>query len=150
MSRKIYKILSLLFVFAFVLAACAPATAVPEAPAAPTEAPAEPTSAPVEDTIAQTEEPAAPEAAPVTITWWHIQVADDQKALWQDMADQYMADHPNVTIEITVLENENFKTKLTTVMQSGNPPDIFQSWGGGTMNEYAQAGLLKEIGRAHV
>ncbi|NMB90834.1 MAG: extracellular solute-binding protein, partial [Chloroflexi bacterium] len=145
MSRKIYKILSLLFVFAFVLAACAPATAVPEAPAAPTEAPAEPTSAPVEDTIAPTEEPAAPEAAPVTITWWHIQVADDQKALWQDMADQYIADHPNVTIEITVLENENFKTKLTTVMQSGNPPDIFQSWGGGTMNEYAQAGLLKDI-----
>ena len=61
------------------------------------------------------------------------------------MADDYMAAHPNVTIEITVLENEAFKTKLTTVMQSGNPPDIFQSWGGGTMNEYATAGLLKDI-----
>ena len=56
-----------------------------------------------------------------------------------------MAAHPNVTIEITVLENEAFKTKLTTVMQSGEPPDIFQSWGGGVMNEYANAGLLKDI-----
>jgi raffinose/stachyose/melibiose transport system substrate-binding protein len=56
-----------------------------------------------------------------------------------------MAAHPNVTIEITVLENEAFKTKLTTVMQSGEPPDIFQSWGGGVMNEYAEAGLLKDI-----
>ena len=56
-----------------------------------------------------------------------------------------MAAHPNVKIEITVLENEAFKTKLTTVMQSGEPPDIFQSWGGGVMNEYAKAGLLKDI-----
>ena len=42
-------------------------------------------------------------------------------------------------------ENENFKTKMTTVMLSGEPPDIFQSWGGGVMNEYAKAGLLKDI-----
>ena len=61
------------------------------------------------------------------------------------MADDYMAAHPNVNIEITVLENEAFKTKLTTVMQSGDPPDIFQSWGGGTFNQQVQAGLLKDI-----
>ena len=56
-----------------------------------------------------------------------------------------MAAHPNVEIEITVLENEAFKSKLATVMQSGNPPDVFHSWGGGTMAEYAKAGLLKDI-----
>jgi raffinose/stachyose/melibiose transport system substrate-binding protein len=61
------------------------------------------------------------------------------------MADDYMADHPNVKIEITVLENEAFKTKLTTVMQSGDAPDIFQSWGGGTFNQQVEAGLLKDI-----
>jgi raffinose/stachyose/melibiose transport system substrate-binding protein len=44
-----------------------------------------------------------------------------------------------------VLENEAFKAKLTTVMQSGDPPDIFQSWGGGTFNQQVQAGLLKDI-----
>jgi raffinose/stachyose/melibiose transport system substrate-binding protein len=65
--------------------------------------------------------------------------------LWQQLADEYMAANPKINIDITVLENEAFKTKLTTVMQSGNPPDIFQSWGGGTMNEYAKAGLLKDI-----
>ncbi|MGB8984620.1 MAG: extracellular solute-binding protein [Anaerolineales bacterium] len=81
----------------------------------------------------------------VTITWWHITTAENQKAVWQKLADEYMAAHPNVTIEITVLENEAFKSKLTTVMQSNEPPDIFQSWGGGVMNEYANAGLLKDI-----
>jgi raffinose/stachyose/melibiose transport system substrate-binding protein len=56
-----------------------------------------------------------------------------------------MAENPNVNIEITVMENENFKAKLTTVMQSGEVPDLFQSWGGGTMNDQAEAGLLKDI-----
>ena len=83
--------------------------------------------------------------APVTITWWHIEIVENQIALWQSLADEYMAAHPNVTIEITGYENENFKTKLTTVMQSGAPPDLFQSWGGGVMNEYAKAGLLLDI-----
>jgi len=92
-----------------------------------------------------TQTPATSGDQKVTITWWHITTAENQKAVWQKLADEYMAAHPNVTIEITVLENEAFKTKLTTVMQSGNPPDIFQSWGGGTMNQYAEAGLLKDI-----
>jgi raffinose/stachyose/melibiose transport system substrate-binding protein len=134
MSRKIHTLLSLALIAAFALAGCATPAAT-EAPAQPaaTKAPAQP---------AATE---APVVEKVTVTWWHIQVADDQKALWQQMADDYMAAHPNVQVDITVLENEAFKTKLTTVMQSGDPPDIFQSWGGGTMNEYAEAGLLKDI-----
>jgi raffinose/stachyose/melibiose transport system substrate-binding protein len=136
MSRKLYLLWCLVLVLTFALGACAPA-ATEAPPAAPAATQAPPTTAPA------TQPPAAPEK--VTITWWHIQVADDQKALWQQMADDYMAANPNVNIEITVLENEAFKTKLTTVMQSGDPPDIFQSWGGGTMNEYAQAGLLKDI-----
>jgi raffinose/stachyose/melibiose transport system substrate-binding protein len=134
MSRKLLTLLSVALVASFALASCAtPAPTQAPAPPAATQAPAQP--APT----------VAPTAEKVTVTWWHIQVADDQKALWQQMADDYMAAHPNVVIDITVLENEAFKTKLTTVMQSGDPPDIFQSWGGGTMNEYATAGLLKDI-----
>lgn len=81
----------------------------------------------------------------VKVTWWHIGTADTDKNFNQAVADAYMAAHPNVQIEITVLENEAFKSKVATLMQSGNPPDIFHSWGGGTMAEYAKAGLLKDI-----
>ena len=75
---------------------------------------------------------------PVKIVWWSIQTAENEKKNWQDMADAYMKDHPDVSIEITVLENEAFKTKLATAMQSGSPPDIFQSWGGGVLKQYAR------------
>jgi len=89
---------------------------------------------------------AAAEEDKVTVSWWHI-TSDPgpHQDAWQAMADAYMAENPNVVIEITILENEAFKSKLPTVMQSGDPPDLFQSWGGGTMIEYAKAGLLKDI-----
>ncbi len=139
MSRKIYTILSLVLIGAFALAACAaPATSAPTQAPAPTTAPAAaPTTAPAATNTA------APK--PVTINWWHISTADPGLSFWAGLAKQYMAAHPNVTINITVLENEAFKTKLTTVLQSGNPPDIFQSWGGGDMNSQVQAGLLQDI-----
>ena len=82
---------------------------------------------------------------PVTINWWHIANNDPLKTIWKNAADQYMAAHPNVKVKITVLENEAFKAKLTTNMQAGNPPDIFQSWGGGTLKEQADASLVQDI-----
>ena len=36
------------------------------------------------------------------------------------MADAYMAEHPNVTIKITVMENEAFKAALQTNLQAGD------------------------------
>jgi raffinose/stachyose/melibiose transport system substrate-binding protein len=79
------------------------------------------------------------------IVWWHITNIEPGKSTWQAMADAYMKANPGVTIEITVLENDAFKSKLATVMQSGNPPDLFQSWGGGTLQQYVNAGLVKDI-----
>lgn len=81
----------------------------------------------------------------VTINWWHINTTDPLKTDWQTLANQYMASHANVTIKITVIENDPFKTKLNTAMQAGTPPDIFQSWGGGVLQQYAKAGLMKDI-----
>jgi raffinose/stachyose/melibiose transport system substrate-binding protein len=87
-------------------------------------------------------------AAPtVTVQWWNIGTAANDREMNLKFANDYMAAHPNVKIEQTVLENEAFKSKITTVMQAGSPPDLFQSWGGGTLAEQAQAGLLKDISK---
>jgi len=81
----------------------------------------------------------------VTIDWWHISTEETQAAYWQGLADAYMADNPNVNIEITILENAAFKQRLTTVMQAGDPPDLFQSWGGAVLWTYADNGLVRNI-----
>ena len=82
---------------------------------------------------------------PSTIDWWHIQNNDPGKADWQAMADAYTAEHPNVTINITVMENEAFKAALQTNMQAGDVPDLFQSWGGGGLRDQVDAGLVQDI-----
>ncbi len=88
---------------------------------------------------------AASAQEPVTIDWWHISTETSQAAYWQQLADAYMAANPNVTVNITVLENAAFKQRLTTVMQAGDPPDLFQSWGGAVLWTYADNGLVRNI-----
>lgn len=85
------------------------------------------------------------EALKGTVQWWNIGTAANDRVMNQGFADEYMKLHPDVKIVVTVLENEAFKSKLTTVMQSGNPPDIFQTWGGGVLAAYAKANLLRDI-----
>lgn len=82
---------------------------------------------------------------PVTIDWWHISTETSQAAYWQSLADAYTAENPNVTIDITILENAAFKDRLVTVMQAGDPPDLFQSWGGAVLWTYANNGLVRNI-----
>ncbi len=82
---------------------------------------------------------------PVTIQWWHISTIENEAAYWQELADAYTAANPHVTIEITILANADYKPRLTTVMQGNDPPDLFQSWGGGVLWEFADAGLVRDI-----
>ena len=142
MLHKLFKLVSFVLIASFVLTACATATPAPATQAPATQAPAVPVVLP---TATMAPVATAAPAKPVTIEWWHITTLDPGKALWQTMADEYTAAHPNVTIHITILENEAFKTKLTSVMQGGTPPDIFQSWGGGVMNDQIAAGMLQDI-----
>jgi raffinose/stachyose/melibiose transport system substrate-binding protein len=91
------------------------------------------------------DEGAAAGGEPVTISWWHIQNNDPGLSNWQAMADEFTALHPNVTIDINVLENEAFKAALQTNLQAGDVPDLFQSWGGGGLREQVDAGLVQDI-----
>jgi len=81
----------------------------------------------------------------VIIHWWHISTGDPGLSYWKGLADAYTKLHPNVTFDITPLENEAFKSKLVTVMQAGDPPDLFHSWGGAVLWTYAKAGLTRNI-----
>ena len=103
-------------------------------------------------TTAETAEPGADttsggadDGEVVEISWWHIQNNDPGASDWQAMADAYMADHPNVKIDITVMENEAFKAAIQTNIQSGDVPDLFQSWGGGALRDQVAAGVVRDV-----
>lgn len=81
----------------------------------------------------------------VTITWWHNGNNDPLKAFWQSVADEFTKTHPNVKVEISALQNEDLRTRLTTALQSNNPPDLYQQWGGGELSTQVEAGRVMDI-----
>ena len=80
-----------------------------------------------------------------TLTWWHIATTEPVRSLYAGMARDFEAANPGTKIEVVPLENEAFKSKLTTVTQAGDPPDIFHTWGGGVLRQQAEAGLIKDL-----
>lgn len=85
----------------------------------------------------------------VEFSWWALSGgggAKDQRIIVrQQIIKEYEALHPNVHIKLVMLENEAFKQKVQVAIQAGDPPDLFHSWGGGVMIEYAKAGMLRDI-----
>ncbi|MFI7417139.1 extracellular solute-binding protein [Nonomuraea sp. NPDC049684] len=87
----------------------------------------------------------AQKPAKVTLEWWHLSTAEPLKSLWAQRAKDFEAAHPDVTIKATVLENDAYKAKLTTITQSGKAPDVFVTWGGGVLKQQVEAGLVKDV-----
>jgi raffinose/stachyose/melibiose transport system substrate-binding protein len=87
----------------------------------------------------------APAQAQTVVKYLNLASIPAEVELMKQAADEYMAANPNVKIELPFLENEAFKAKLTTLLQSAEAPDIFHSWGGGVFYEQAKAGVLRPV-----
>jgi raffinose/stachyose/melibiose transport system substrate-binding protein len=75
----------------------------------------------------------------------HIQSLQGIRDIWRSAADEYEKSHPGVKVQFDYLENEAFKAKLPTLLQTKDKPSVFHSWGGGVMKEQVQAGVCKDI-----
>lgn len=84
-------------------------------------------------------------AAQSTIKWLHLEANPDRLATWQEIAASYEAGHPDVKIEFQFLENEAFKAKLPTLLQSNDAPSMFYTWGGGVLKAQTETGAIRDI-----
>ncbi len=113
--KKTLIMLTLLLVIALTLAACGGTT---------TEAPAEPQEA----APAESEQPAAPEepaaAEPVDLTF-SVWGDPEEIVILQEIADDFTAENPNITVTVTVSDWDTYWDKLQTTLAGGNPPDVF-------------------------
>ncbi|HEY5891928.1 MAG TPA: extracellular solute-binding protein, partial [Chthoniobacterales bacterium] len=64
----------------------------------------------------------------------HLQTNPKILTIWQEAAKQYESANPGVKVQFNYLENEAFKAKLPTLLQSKDRPSAFHSWGGGVMH----------------
>lgn len=84
-------------------------------------------------------------AAEATIKWLHVEVNPNQVKLWEESARRFEANHPGVRIEPQYLENEAYKAKLTTLLQSRDKPAMFYSWAGGVLKAQVEAGVVEDL-----
>jgi raffinose/stachyose/melibiose transport system substrate-binding protein len=82
-------------------------------------------------------------AADVTIHLLHVDLPSDP--VWKQIAADYMKAHPGVTVAVDYLENEAFKAKLPTLLQSSDRPNIIYSWAGGVMRAQIAAGYIEDV-----
>jgi raffinose/stachyose/melibiose transport system substrate-binding protein len=81
-----------------------------------------------------------------TITWWHNATSGPQQALWDDVAAEFEAANPGVTVEVTGYQNEDLqRTLIPNALQTGDAPDVFMVWPGGEVRDQAEAGHLKDL-----
>lgn len=84
-------------------------------------------------------------SAQTEVVWLHTEQDPGILSHWEKMVADFEASHSDVDIVMQFLENEAFKAKLTTMLQSDARPDIFYSWGGGVMQAQVDAGVLRPI-----
>ena len=84
-------------------------------------------------------------SADTTVKWLHIEVNPAQVKIWEEVARAYEASHPGVKVEMQFLENEAYKAKLPTILQSKDRPNIIYSWAGGVLKTQIDAGVLEDI-----
>lgn len=99
----------------------------------PTPSPTEPTTSPT-----------LPE--PVTLSWWYQEGGEALGALWQDVAADFEAAHPHVTVEVT--EFQPYPVEGDRSQPPPRPddlPDIVQLWRPTDVRTWSAAGRLRDL-----
>lgn len=85
-------------------------------------------------------------AQDVVVNVLSIVVDGEQEETYREaIAQAYEAANPGIDIQLEYIENEAYKAKLPTLLQSPARPEVFFSWGGGVFYEQAEAGILQDI-----
>jgi arabinogalactan oligomer/maltooligosaccharide transport system substrate-binding protein len=136
MKRQLFVFTSMLIATAMVLTACG---ATPTA--APTAVPTQSSAA----TQAPTVIPATEAMPPVTLTIWDgYHAGGSEEATITDLVNKYMADHPNVTINLLEVPFDQLFTKYETDTAAGGGPDMYTAPNDNLGSE-VRAGLIAPI-----
>ncbi|MGQ9491961.1 MAG: ABC transporter substrate-binding protein [Anaerolineae bacterium] len=133
--KRLFALITMLVIVSQLVLACAPAPAPTAEPAQPQPAAPEPTK--------------APEAKPVTITFYqrgYTEGATDAGTMNTDKAvQQFMKNNPNVTVNIVGIPwTAEGDTKLEAALAAGTDINVFRVTSP-NLPRYAKQGILSEI-----
>lgn len=80
-----------------------------------------------------------------TITLWHIMNYEGPKEVLAAAVERFEKANPGVKVKVQTFSNDAYKTKLGVEMASGRVPDVFFTWGGGALADYAKNGRVRDL-----
>ncbi|UCH27011.1 MAG: extracellular solute-binding protein [Trueperaceae bacterium] len=83
--------------------------------------------------------------AQVEVNWLSLESEDLRKPFEIAMGERFNGQQSDILVIREELENENFKAKLPTLLQTNDAPHLYYSWGGGLFHEQASAGAARDI-----
>jgi ABC-type glycerol-3-phosphate transport system substrate-binding protein len=71
---------------------------------------------------------------------------DELIKVWQQIADQYQSQHPNVKVEYTFQDDDTYQTiGLPNLLSGKNAPDLYFEWAGQRLSTRVQDGFAADI-----
>ncbi len=83
--------------------------------------------------------------AQTEVNWLALSGTDGLPEFRDEVISAFNEANPDIRVVHEQLENENFKAKLPSLLQTSEAPDIYYSWGGGLFHEQASAGAARDI-----
>lgn len=83
---------------------------------------------------------------PIRIRLWDIAVdADATHLAFENAVTAFNSSHSDVQVDVTHIPDDAYRTQLQVAIAAGDPPDMFQDWGGEVLKGYIDAGIVREI-----
>lgn len=76
---------------------------------------------------------------------WPAGSSKQQNLIVTDIINQYEKAHPNVKIDVEVLENEQYKNKMKVLSSSNELPDVGFTWAAGYMTPFVKGNLFAPL-----
>ena len=80
-----------------------------------------------------------------TLEIWSIQIDGNGPDIFRRAIDRFNADNPDIKVNLTLVANDSYKQRLAVAMAAGKTPDLFLSWSGGPMYEYANNNQIIDL-----
>ena len=80
----------------------------------------------------------------VTIDLWHFDPGARQE-VYDAAIKRFEEKNPGVKVNALQIPNDDYKQRIMVSMSGGTPPDVFASWGGGWLEEFADSGMVMDL-----
>ncbi|RQR27580.1 extracellular solute-binding protein [Burkholderia sp. Bp9142] len=80
-----------------------------------------------------------------TITEWDHRTSGNAPKIMREAADRFEKANPAFKVDDSHVLNDPYKAKLKVAFGAGQPPCVFDTWGGGPLREYVKAGQVVDL-----